>query len=90
MTITETTRQRLKNLTITVDAETASWVRRQAAERGMSVSRFVGEALQERMEQHIGYARAMQYFLSQKPVPLRDPGESFPARDELHGRARLR
>ena len=34
---------RMKNITITLDAETAAWVRTQAAEQNKSVSRLVGE-----------------------------------------------
>jgi hypothetical protein len=82
--------KQMKNLTITVEAETAAWARKQAAEKGMSVSRFVGEMLLERMEHRIEYDRAMQYFLSRKPVHLREPGESLPTKDEIHDRARLR
>ena len=36
----------MKNITITLDEETAAWVRIQAAEQNKSVSRFVGEHLQ--------------------------------------------
>jgi hypothetical protein len=90
MTVTEVARQRLKNLTITVDSETAAWARKQAAERGMSVSRFVGEILHDQMEHRIEYERAMQYFLSQKPIQLREPGERLPTRDEIHDRSRFR
>lgn len=90
MTVTEVARQRLKNLTITVDSETAAWARRQAAEKGMSVSRFVGEMLHDQMTHRIEYDRAMQYFLSQSPLPLREPGESLPTREEIHDRSRVR
>ena len=90
MTTAAIARQRMKNLTITVDAETAAWARKQAAENGMSVSRFVGEMLHERMEHRIEYDRAMQFFLSRKPVQLRGPGEALPTRDEIHDRSRVR
>ncbi len=36
----------MKNLTITMDEDVARWARRAAAEREMSVSRFVGEVLE--------------------------------------------
>jgi hypothetical protein len=32
----------MKNITITLDPETAAWVRVQAAEQNLSVSRFIG------------------------------------------------
>ena len=35
----------MKNVTITLDEETAKWTRVHAAERDMSLSRFVGEVL---------------------------------------------
>jgi hypothetical protein len=79
-----------KNLTITIDAETAAWARKQAAEKGMSVSRFVGELLHESMEHRVEYDRAMHYFLSRRPVRLREAGETLPTRDEIHDRSRLR
>ena len=90
MTPTAIARQRMKNLTVTVDAETVAWARKQAAERGMSVSRFVSEMLHEKMEHRIEYDRAMQFFLSRKPVQLREPGEPLPTRDEIHDRSRIR
>ena len=90
MTATAAASHHMKNLTITVDADTAAWARKQAAEKGMSVSRFVGEMLNERMEHRIEYDRAMQYFLSRKPVELRESGEPLPTRDEIHDRSRLR
>jgi hypothetical protein len=80
----------MKNLTITIDAETAAWARKQAAESGMSVSRFVGEMLHEKMEHRIEYDRAMQYFLTRKPVQLHEAGEQLLTRDEIHDRSRLR
>jgi hypothetical protein len=90
MTAIAIARQRMKNLTITVDAETAAWARKQAAENGKSVARFVGEMLHEKMEHRIEYDRAMQYFLSRKPVQLREPSEALLTRDEIHDRVRFR
>ena len=54
----------MKNITITVDPETADWVRVKAAEQNKSVSRFVGELLQQQMKERIAYQHAMQRFLS--------------------------
>lgn len=39
----------MKNITITLDEETATWARVYAAQRNMSLSRYVGEVLRERM-----------------------------------------
>jgi hypothetical protein len=35
----------MKNITITLDEETAAWARVYAAQRNMSLSRYVGEVL---------------------------------------------
>lgn len=80
----------MKNVTITLDEKTAAWVRIHAAQRQTSVSRVVGEMLRERMRESREYDEAMRRFLSKPPVRLRRPGKRFPARDELHDRARLR
>ncbi len=80
----------MKNITITLDAETAKWVRVKAAEQNRSVSRFIGELLQKQMKQRIEYQRAMERFLSKPPIKLRDAGEPFPKREELYDRPRIR
>lgn len=80
----------MKNVTITLDATTAAWLRRQAAERGMSVSRFVGEVLQERMHEVRAYNDAMRSFLAHTPFNFRFIGGRRPTRDELHDRSGVR
>ncbi len=80
----------MKNITITLDSETASWVRVKAAEQSKSVSRFVGELLQDQMRERSEYQRAMHHFLSRKPVKLFEPGERLPTREDLHERTRIR
>lgn len=80
----------MKNVTITLDEETAAWARVHAAEHDMSVSRMVGEMLQRQMREGQKYAHAMQRFLTRKPVPLKRAGTRYPTRDQLHDRARLR
>jgi hypothetical protein len=80
----------VKNVTITLDPETAKWLRIQAAEENKSVSRFVGELLQQHMKDRTSYLRAMRSFLSKPPYKLREPGEPLPTREELHERTRLR
>jgi hypothetical protein len=80
----------MKNITVTVDPETAAWVRVYAAEKGMSVSRLVGELLQERMRDGREYDRAMRRYLSKPPFDLKGPAEPLPTKDEIHDRSRLR
>lgn len=76
----------MKNLTITLDEETAAWARVHAARHEMSVSRMVGEMLQRHMREHADYDRAMHRFLSRKPVKLKAAGARYPTREELHER----
>lgn len=78
----------VKNLTITVDDAVLEWARVEAAKRGSSVSRMVGEMLAEKMRQEDAYAQAMRHALrfeswgaSEGPAP---------ARADLYERAGLR
>jgi hypothetical protein len=61
-----------------------------AAERGMSLSRYIGEALRERLRSSDEYERAMRAWLAAKPFPLKGPAERYPKREELYDRAALR
>ncbi|MBI2296301.1 MAG: hypothetical protein HYU76_09795 [Betaproteobacteria bacterium] len=80
----------MKNVTITLDAETAAWARVHAAQRNVSLSRFVGELLQQHMREAREYEEAMRRYFSSKLVIRRQPGERYATREELHDRARLR
>ena len=80
----------MKNVTITLDEETAAWARIYAAEHNTSVSRIVGEMLQRQMRDGQKYAEAMQRFLARKPVRLKRAGKRYATRDELHDRTRFR
>jgi hypothetical protein len=74
-----------RNVTIVLESQVARWVRRAAAEQDLSVSRFLGRLLKERMLADHGYALAMQDFLAEQPVARREPGP-YPSRDEIHER----
>ena len=80
----------MKNVTITLDEQTAAWVRVYAARNNTSVSRLVGELLRERMGERKQYEQAMRRFLSKKPVDLRNSDKPYPTREELYDRGRLR
>ena len=43
----------MKNVTITMDDAVAEWVRVEAAKRGSSVSRLLGEWMAEKMRQEV-------------------------------------
>lgn len=79
----------MKNITITLDDETAAWLRVEAGRRSQSVSRLVGELLRERNEGLRTYERAMHEFLS-RPRELVNIGVNRPTREELYDRAVLR
>ena len=80
----------MKNITITLDEKTASWVRVHAAQQGKSVSRLVGEMLQERMQEMRDYDEAMRRYLAKKPVKFDWISGNRPTREELNERPRLR
>ena len=80
----------MKNVTITMEDEVARWVRVEAAKRDTSVSRFVGEAMRERMVDRDRYERARADFFADAPRRLRRPGQALPTREELHDRSSLR
>lgn len=80
----------MKNVTVTLEEETARWARVAAAKRDTSVSRMLGEMLQERMIREQGYASAARDFFSVAPRQLRTAGQPLPDREDLHDRAGFR
>lgn len=80
----------MKNITITLDPETANWLRVLSAEQNKSVSRYVGELLQSQMKDRRDYQRAMRRYFSKPPLPLGDDPEKWPTRTDLYERARIR
>jgi len=80
----------MKNVTITLDEETAAWARVEAARQDMSVSRMVGEMLAQRMRESREYEESMRRFLARGPVKLRRGRARYATREEVHDRSRLR
>jgi len=80
----------MKNVTITLDEKTAAWLRVHAAKCGMSVSRFVGEVLAQRMDKVRDYEESMRSFLSQGCFEFDFVAGRRPTREELHDRCGLR
>ena len=58
----------MKNVTITLDEKAAAWARVRAAERSMSLSRYVGEMIHKQMRHSREYEEAMRAALSFKPL----------------------
>lgn len=81
-------REKLRNVTVTLEEEVAQWARIEAARQDTSVSRLLGELLKERMAAENDYARSMRRALSRKPL-LHSKGR-YMTREEVHDRARLR
>jgi len=80
----------MKNITITLDEETALWARIEAAKRGTSVSRLVGQMLQERREQESERRAALRRFMARPPKALKDADAVYPSREQLYDRSVLR
>jgi hypothetical protein len=81
----------MKNVTISLDAKTAAWARVYAARHNLSLSRFVGEMLRERMRESREYDEAMRRYLAKGPFKaLSGPRQRYPKREELYDRAGLR
>jgi hypothetical protein len=80
----------VKNVTITLDEETARWARIRAAECNTSVSRLVGEMLRREMDADSDYEKAMRAYLAVKPTVINESGAPYPRREELYDRPVLR
>lgn len=76
----------VRNVTITLDAETALWARMEAASRDTSVSRFVGHVLRQHMLDDAEYARARRSYGQRSATALSAGGRPYPGRDEVHSR----
>jgi len=76
----------VRNVTITLDDETALWARMEAASRDTSVSRFVGELLRQQMLDSAEYARARRSYARRPASLLSGADQPYPARDEIHAR----
>jgi hypothetical protein len=80
----------MKNITVTLDDETAAWARSHAAQNNLSLSRFLGDLLHRTMNESQAYEVAMQRWLSMKPFPLTGEAQPYPKREELYDRDKLR
>jgi len=80
----------MKNVTITLDEGTLQWVRIEAARRGTSVSRLVGEMLAEHRHRRSAYERARERYFARGPFRITGEKKPYPSREELHDREILR
>lgn len=81
----------MKNITITLDEETARLARLRAAERDLSVSRYLGELVRKDIRQSNDYQEAMRRYLARGPFKeLSGSPQRYVTREELHDRSALR
>ena len=80
----------MKNVTVKLSDEAAAWIRVYAAERKTSVSRVLGEMVEERIRASSQYEAARRHFLTRKLRPLKKSGEEYPKREDLYDRPRVR
>lgn len=76
----------MKNVTVTLDKETAARARVQAAERNMSLSRYIGEVLRKELRHADEYEAAYRAWRARRPFPLKGRPEPYPKREELYDR----
>ena len=74
-------------MTITVSEEAALWARRKAAEENTSVSKLVGQMLEDQMRRTDEYWRAYEKVKKIKPIPGVDASKRW-SRAELYERRR--
>jgi hypothetical protein len=72
----------VKNVTISLDEEVASWARIEAAKAGKSLSRYIGDRLSEEMRREGSQRAALERFLSAPGWP--GITENLPSREELY------
>jgi hypothetical protein len=77
----------LRNITITADEEVLRWAKHQAVEKGVSVSKLIGEILTEKMRRKDSYWEAFERWKKIKPVPGVDASQRW-TREEVHERRR--
>ena len=73
--------KRLKHFRVTLDEETARWVRAEADKRDTSVSMLLVEILRAEMQQEAQYEAAQRTYLAQEPGIHRFQNQP---RKELH------
>lgn len=77
----------LKNITITADEKVLRWARREAADKGTSVSKLVGQMLEREMRRTDAYWQAFERWKKIKPVPMSGSIGKV-SREDMHQRGR--
>jgi hypothetical protein len=80
----------MRNVTISLNDDTARWARVRAAEADKSLSRFIADLIERERSRAADSGAAVQQFLARPTYPIRQPGEPLPKREELYDRPGLR
>ncbi|MDT8438558.1 MAG: hypothetical protein RQ729_06080 [Wenzhouxiangellaceae bacterium] len=76
----------MKNITVSMDEDTAQWARIEAARRGISVSRMLGELLRAQRLENSEYRAAQQRYQGRTAIPLKPARQNYPDRADVHDR----
>ncbi len=79
----------MKNVTVTMDEDALEWVRVKAARDNASVSRYLGELVEQARAREGAYERSMRAALKFQPLPIPE-NTRYLSRDEANDRAGLR
>ena len=74
----------MKNVTISMDEDTAAWARIEAAKAGKSLSRFVGDVIASKMERQSSQSEILKKIMSYPKLDLTDESGNAPTRNELY------
>lgn len=76
----------MRNVTISLDDETARWARVEAAKKDISLSRLIRDLLEETYKHEAEYERAMRNYFSRPATVINSDGRKYPSREELYDR----
>lgn len=79
----------MKNVTVTMDEDALEWVRVKAARDNASVSRYLGELVEQARAREGAYERSMRAALKFQPLSFPE-NTRYLNRDEANDRAGLR
>jgi hypothetical protein len=85
-----TSSRRMRNVTVTLDEETFAKARIRAAERNLSLSRFMGELLARELRHNDEYERAYRAWRAAKAFAPKGKAQKYPSREEIHDRSLFR
>jgi len=86
----KTKERRLTNVTVTLDEATLADAKIAAAERSLSLSRYVGSVLRDYLGKEEEYWAAYRAWKDEKPLKLKGPWKPYPKREDLYDRPVLR